>query len=60
MIKFVLLANKQGQARLVKYYDDTTCKDKRPQEIEIMKKIIPRTEKEVGGIYTHYLAFPDF
>ena len=44
MIKFLLLVNKQGQVRVVRYYDG---KRNRVQENEVIKKCFARTDKQV-------------
>ncbi|KAK2145166.1 hypothetical protein LSH36_697g00034 [Paralvinella palmiformis] len=43
MIKFLLLVNKQGQVRVVRYYEG---KRNRVQENEVIKKCFTRTDKQ--------------
>ncbi|XP_077993919.1 uncharacterized protein LOC144447711 [Glandiceps talaboti] len=50
MLKFLLLVNKQGQARLTKYYELMDIADRVSLEADITRKVLARTENQCSFI----------
>ena len=50
MLKFLYLVNKQGQPRILKYFDDVSRSARSTQESEIIKKCLMRTENSSNFI----------
>ena len=48
MLKFLLLANKQGQARIAKYYEHVDKNEKLSMESDIIRKCLARNDNQVS------------
>ncbi len=47
MLKFLLLVNKQGQARMTQYYEQIDKEERPTFESDVIKKCLSRDEKQV-------------